>query len=180
MAIVFELVVNFGSDDAAARAACDLVRGAAGIKVGSRHIRLHEPLLNRVTAIDGVPYLEMSVMPVGVGAAVALDRGHERLRLTAAELSIVGRGLYELVAGLAGYQAAKVGWEPDWQVDPAELRQNWADVLADGDDTLAGLVLAETVLADLRGPSFVPFAAGFLWIPYDGERPSALTADQVQ
>ncbi|SNS77730.1 hypothetical protein SAMN05421812_101750 [Asanoa hainanensis] len=177
MAIVFGLVVNFGSDEAAAHAACDVVRGAAAIPVGHRQIRLHEPLLGQVTGAGGVPYLELSAVPVGVGWGVALDRGHERLVLTAAELTTVGRALYDLVAELSGYQAAKVGLEPEWQVDLAELRQDWTAELAEGHRVLAGLVLGETVLADLRGPSFVPFAAGFVWIPYDGERPTSLTSD---
>lgn len=176
MAIAFELVVNFGSSDGAARAAHDLVVSSAPLAVASRSVNLHEPLLNRVRGSDGVPYLEMSVLPIGVGWGVGLDRGHEPVRLTAAELTELGHGLYRLLAQFAGYRAAQVGWDPEPRVDPAELRQEWADELADG--TLSGLVLADDVLLDLRGPGFVPFAPGFLWIPYPGERPSPLTSDE--
>jgi hypothetical protein len=176
VAIAFELVVNFGSNDGAARTAHDLVVSRGPLAVGRRSVDLHEPLLNRARGSDGVPYLEMSVLPLGVGCGVGLDRGHEPLRLTAAELTELGHGLYQLLAGFAGYRAAQVGWDPEWRVDPAELRQEWADELADG--TLSGLVLAEDVLSDLRGPGLLPFAPGFLWIPYAGERPSTLTSDE--
>ncbi|MEV4534465.1 hypothetical protein AB0J82_11610 [Asanoa sp. NPDC049518] len=176
MAIAFELVVNFGSEGDAARAACDLARSAAAIPVGERTIRLHEPLLASTAGSDGGSYLELSVLPVGVGWGVVLDRGHEPVRLSAAELTTLGRALYDLLATFSGYQAAKVGWDPEWQIDLAELRQDWADELATGDPTLSGLVLAEAVLADLRGRRFVPFSPGFRWIPYLGELSSTLTA----
>jgi hypothetical protein len=176
VAIAFELVANFGSNDAAASAAYELVVSSAPLAVGRRSIELHEPLLHRVRGRDGVQYLEMSVLPVGVGWGVGLDSGHEPLRLTAAELTELGHGLYRLPAGFAGYRAAQVGWDPECWVDLDELRQEYADDLADG--TLSGLVLAEDVLSDLRGPGFRPFAPGFVWAPYAGERPSTLTSDE--
>ncbi|BCB75161.1 hypothetical protein GCM10022251_34810 [Phytohabitans flavus] len=175
MAIAFELAVNFGSNETAARAAHDLVIYSGHLAAGRRRIGLHKPLLNHNRRTDNVPYLEMSVIPVGVGWGVALDDGHEPVRLTAAELTELGRGLYQLLARFTGYQAAQVGWDPEWRVDPAELRQEWTDELATG--TLPGLVLAEDVLSEMRGSGFVLFAPGFYWIPYAGEHSSTLTRD---
>ncbi|RZU73562.1 hypothetical protein EV384_1971 [Micromonospora kangleipakensis] len=109
------------------------------------------------------------------GWKVGLDRHHERLRLTAAELSELGNGLYQLLMRFTGYRAAQVGWDPEGRVDPAELQQEWADELTAGE--LPGLVLAEDLHQDLHGQGFVPFAPAFVWIPYQGEHPSSLTAD---
>jgi hypothetical protein len=177
MAIAFELVVNFGSNEAAADSAYEFVVGQAPLlTVGDTSVGLHEPLLNLTRGGDGVSYLLMSVLPIGVGWGVALDRGQEHLRLTAGELTEVGHGLYQLLARFTGYQAAKVGWNPEGFVDPLELRQEWPDELAAG--TLPGLVLADTLLADLRGQAFRPFSPGFVWIRYAGQQPSTVTADE--
>ncbi|MGS2619662.1 hypothetical protein ACVCAH_35040 [Micromonospora sp. LZ34] len=91
MAIAFELVINFGSDQAAAAAARHLTVKHPPLTAGQHHVRMHEPLLTTVRGYHGQPHLEMSILPIGVGWAVALDRQHERLRLTAAELATVGR-----------------------------------------------------------------------------------------
>jgi len=117
----------------------------------------------------------MSVLPRGVGNGVALDRGHEPAQLTTAELTQLGHRLYQLLSGFTGYQAAQVGWDPEWRVDPAELGREWADELVAG--TLSGVVLARAVLPDLRGAGWVPFAPGFRWIPYTGEGSPTPTSD---
>jgi len=175
MAIVFELVVNFGSDRAAADAAGHRTSSHPALAAGHHRVRLHEPLITTARGYHGEPYVEMSIIPVGVGWGVGFDRGHERLRLTARELSELGHGLYQLLARFTGYRAAQVGWDPEGRVDPVELREDWADELAAGQ--LPGLVLAEDLHWDLGGRAFLPFAPGFVWIPYQGERPSSLTND---
>jgi len=175
VAIAFELAVNFGSDEAAAHAACELVIGAAPLTAGNQQVPLHEPLLHLVQAEDGSQYRLMTVLPVGVGWGVAIDRGRERRSLTAAQLTDLGHGLYGLLGRFRGYQVAQVGWDPEGLVDPVELRHEQVDELAAG--TLPGLVLAEDILPDLRGSGFVPFRPGFVWLPYAGERPSTLTTE---
>lgn len=175
MAIVFELVINFGSDRDAAAAAGHLVAAHPPLSAGHYHIPLHEPLLSTVRGYHGEAYLEMSIIPVGVGWKVGFDRDRERLRLTAAEFSELGHGLYRLLMGFTGYRAAQVGWDPEGRVDPAELREDRADELAAGQ--LPGLVLADDLCQHLHGQGFVPFVPGFVWIPYQGEHPSTLTAD---
>jgi hypothetical protein len=159
VAILFALVVNFGSDEAAARAAHDLVLANQLQAVGDLTIGLHEPFLRHG------PYLEMSVVPIGVGWAGPANRAPMLRRLSAAQLTELGHCLYRLLTEFTGYRAAVVGWERDELVNVDEL-----------DEAVPGLVLADDVRPDLRGPAFVRFMPGFRWIPYAGERPSTLTA----
>ena len=116
-------------------------------------------------------YIELSVLPVAIGWGVGLDGTVPRTRLSAAELSELGTGLYRLLTRFDGYVAAKVGWDPEGFVDPEELKSDWADELSDG--TINGLVLCEALHAELGlGSNHVQFQPGYLWIPYQG-----LTAD---
>lgn len=178
MAIVFELVINYGHDHAAVENASLLVAAHPPLAAGPHPIRMHKPLINTVRDAAGEPYLEMSVVPAQVGFNVALDQGQPRLPLNPEDLSELGTGLYALLATLTGYRAAQVGWDPEAFVDPVELQQEWADELATG--ALPGLVLAEDVRLDVMTNGFVPFVDGYMWIPYEGERPSTLTADTAR
>jgi hypothetical protein len=117
----------------------------------------------------------MSIIPARVGYGLPGERTQDRLRLTANELTQLGEGLYRLLALLSGYLAAQVGWDAEGCIDLAELREEWPEVLPASE--ISGLVLAEDVHRDLHGQGFVPFAPGFLWSPYQGQRPSSLTAD---
>lgn len=131
MAIVFELVINYGHDHAAVEDACRLVAAHPPLPAGPHRVGLHRPLTNTVRDAAGHPYIEMSVVPAQVGVNVGLDGRRPRLALTAAELSELGGGLYSLLATLTGYRAARVGWDPEAFVDPVELRQEWAEELAE-------------------------------------------------
>ena len=71
---------------------------------------------------------------------------------TARWFTEVGHGLYRLLSELTGYRAALAGW------DPVRRLRARAPV--------PGLVLAEPV----DTPGFTPFARGFGWLPYRGER----------
>ena len=74
-----------------------------------------------------------------------------------------------------GYVAAKVGWDPQALVDPAELRSECADELAVG--SINGLVLCNSLHDGLGlGGNYVEFQPGHLWIPYPGEKPTTFTA----
>jgi hypothetical protein len=173
MAICFELVVNFGGNVEAAQSAALTTPSPIALQAGSHRIPLHRALLNRTSS-----YIELSVIPVAVGLGVALDGTLPRTELFAAELSELGAGLYRLLAEFNGYVAAKVGWDPEGFVDPAELKSDWADELADG--AINGLVLCEALHDELglRG-NYVEFQPGYLWIPYRGEELSTLTADWI-
>jgi hypothetical protein len=173
MAISFELVVSFGDSlQAAQSAVLALARPSpTTIHAGSHRIPLHRPLLTRSGS-----YSELSVIPVSVGWGVGLDGTLPRTALTAAELTELGQGLYRLLAKFSGYVAAKVRWDPEGFLHPSELRSGWADELADG--TITGLVRCEALHADLGlGDNYVEFQPGYLWIPYQGEKASALTAE---
>jgi hypothetical protein len=123
-------------------------------------------------------YIELSVIPVAVGWKVGLDGTLPKGRLTAAELTDLATGLYRLLTGFDGYVAAKVGWDPESFLDPEELKTDWAEELADG--TINGLVLCRALHDELGlGGNYVEFQPGYLWIPYRGEKPSTLTADQT-
>ncbi|HEU5023424.1 MAG TPA: hypothetical protein VFV01_00745 [Spirillospora sp.] len=167
---MFELVLNYGQNHAAIEDARRVVAAHPPLPAGPHRVALHEPMVDTVLDAADRPYLEMSIIPVGVGHNVAIDRSHFRVRLTPEELDELGAGLYRLLARLSGYQLAKVGWDPECFVDPVELRQEYADRLQAG--TLHGLVVAETVQLGIPMPSLVPFANGFLWFPFRGELPS--------
>lgn len=173
MAICFELVVNFGGNAEAARAAALVNPRSLTLQAGRHQIPLHRALVNRTAS-----YTEMSVIPVAIGWKVGQDGTLPQVRLTAAELTELGTGLYRLLAGFDGYVAAKVGWDPEGFLDPEELKTDWADELADG--TINGLVLCRALHDELGlGGNYVEFQPGYLWIPYRGEKPSTLTADKT-
>lgn len=173
MAILFELVADFGGDVRSARAAATAAAAQGPIPAGSHRIPLHRPAH---LWTDPAGRVELSVIPVGVGHGVAMDAGRPRPEPTAAEFTELGRGLYDLLRGLDGYRAAAVGWDVESAVDVGELR---AERAADPRGwAVDGLVLADPVLADLGGDDrFVPFAAGYSWLPWEGVRPSPLTGD---
>ncbi|GAA4935051.1 hypothetical protein [Actinoplanes utahensis] len=176
MAIAFELVVNFGANHDAAERARAAVSGHPPLHVGDHRIPLHEPLLMTARSSSGREFLEMSVLPVGVGSGVAPDRGRRSIPLTGEEFGLLGHGLYGLLRRFTGYRAAQVGWNPEDRVDLDELRSDWMAELATG--RMPGLTLADDVHRDLHrdlhGSGFTRFAPGHVWIPYRGEQPSDL------
>ncbi|MGW7026600.1 hypothetical protein ACWGFX_05250 [Streptomyces xanthophaeus] len=171
MAICFELVVNFGNNTEAARKAALTDTEPWALRAGTHRIPLHRPILSTTG-----PHIQLSVLPLAVGWGVALDGSLPRFQLSAAELTEPGQQLYGLLATFDGYVAALVGWDPESLLDPAELKREWSEELADG--TLHGLVLCEELHDDLGlGDDFVPFRPGYRWLPYQGEKPSNLTAE---
>ncbi|MDI6105789.1 hypothetical protein QLQ12_45150 [Actinoplanes sp. NEAU-A12] len=176
MAVLFELVVNFGANHAAAEQAHATVLNHPRLQAGEHQIPLHEPRLMTTRSKDGNEYLEMAVLPVGVGIGGAMDHGRRIIELTAEELSELGHGLYGLLRQLTGYHAAQVGWDPEGRVDLDELRSDWSDELATG--RLPGLTLAEEIHQELQGFGFTRFAPGYVWIPYRGEQSSPWSPDQ--
>ncbi|WOX23104.1 hypothetical protein [Streptomyces solicathayae] len=171
MAICFELVVNFGDNIRAARAAALTDTKPWVLRAGDHSVRLHRPMLRAAGS-----YSEVSFVPVAVGSGVALDGTLPRLRLTAAELTELGHQLYELLATFDGYVIARVGWDPESLLDPVELKAEWSEELADG--SLHGLVLCESLHGELGlDDEYVPFRPGYRWMPYRGEKPSSSTAD---
>ncbi|MGW0771634.1 hypothetical protein [Streptomyces sp. NPDC002676] len=130
MAICFELVVNFGDDAEAAQAAARIAPKPWVLRAGAHRIPLHRPILAKVGS-----YIELSILPMAVSWGCGLDGSLPRFQLTAAELTELGHQLYELLAQFHGYVAAKVGWDPESLLDPAELRCEWSDELNDAAST---------------------------------------------
>jgi len=172
VAICFELVVNFGDDLEAAKAAALIDRWPYVLSAGAHRIPLHRPMLRTDES-----HVELSILPVGVGYGVLADGSlRRRFPLTAAELTELGHQLYQLLARFDGYIAAKVGWDPESLLDLDDLKSDCAEELRDG--TFDGLVLSEQFHAELNlGDDYVEFQPGYRWIPYRGEKPGSLTAD---
>ncbi|MGV9693907.1 hypothetical protein ACWDUX_32955 [Streptomyces sp. NPDC003444] len=160
MALCFELVVDFGNDEGAARAAACVEPWPYTLRAGGFRIPLHRPMLSTAG-----PSVQVSVLPVAVGFGVAADGSLPRFDVTEAELEELARGLYALLARFEGYRIAMAGWDPECFLDDDDLAADWAEELSHG--TLPGLVLAEHLRTRLSlGPAWVPFSPGYVWLPY--------------
>lgn len=95
MAVIFELVVNFGSDVEAAHAASAIAATCAPLKAGSYRVPLHPArITEEASEYAGCPsYSQLSVVPVAVGYGVATDGTLPRIDVTAEEVTELGRGL---------------------------------------------------------------------------------------
>ncbi|MGD1222203.1 hypothetical protein [Streptomyces sp. Tue6028] len=154
------MVIDFGGDAEAARAAASVEPWPYTLRAGALRIPLHRPMLSTAG-----PTVQLSVLPVAVGHGVAADGSLPRFDLTDTELTELGCGLYKLLARFDGYVAAMVGWDPEPFLDIEDLASEWSEELADG--TLPGLVLADHLRNRLAlGPAWVPFRPGHLWLPY--------------
>jgi hypothetical protein len=170
MAMCFELVVNFGQNTEAAHAAALVNPKAFTLQAGKHRIPLHRAALNRNRG-----YIEMTVLPVGVGFRVGADGTMPRNTLSAAEFTDLGMGLYRLLSEFSGYVAAAVGWDMESLVDPEDLRENWDVELANGD--IHGLVLSDALYREVGlGDGWAEFQPGYQWRPWRGVKPSGLTA----
>ena len=164
MAIIFELVVNFGlHDDAVAHATEELDRKPA-IEVRDVQLPVTPPF---VTTLETSGYLEFSVHPRGIGAEGQgpyppfnpRDLGDD-------EIGAVGDQLYDCLRRFHGYEAAVVGWDPESLVDPAELevevpdahfQAQWLGAWGQADPVLASIrlraVRAGLLVGSLSGDS---------------------------
>jgi hypothetical protein len=166
MAIVFELVVNFGTGKEAAGAAAELVRRAGHIDVRGVPVPLGEPFISR---LNSPAYIDFSVHPRGIGYGGPGPKPDLDPRsLTSDEITRVGHALYDLLRGFAGYRAAVAGWDPESQVDLQDLEADWRN----GDPPrYDGLVLADDLCEKWQlGPEWNAFEPGYRWLPYSGSR----------
>lgn len=169
MAYIFGLDVNFGENTEAARSAALTNPSPKALRAGDHRIPLHRSLPSRTSSNTELSssYIELSVVPVAVSWNLPGDGTLPRTRLSDAELTELGSGLYRLLAKFNGYLAAIVGWDSEGYVDPAELKQDWAEELAEG--KIYGLVLCEALHSELGlGGNYVEFQPGYVWIPYRG------------
>jgi hypothetical protein len=108
MAVLFELVVNFGTSKEAAAAAAEHVRRAGHIDVRDVSVPLGKPFVSELSPPHA--YIEFSVHPRGIGYGGPGPRpDFDPRSLTSDEITRIGHALYDLLRGFAGYRAAVVG-----------------------------------------------------------------------
>jgi hypothetical protein len=165
MAILFELVVNFGADEQGAEAATEGVRRVGHVDVREVSLPLGGPVITRL----GSPgtYIEFSVYVRGMGhGAPGPGPDLDPRSLASHEITKVGHALYDLLRGFSGYRAAVVGWDPESLVDIPDLEADWQNGDPPGYN---GLVLADDLCRRWRlGREWVAFADGYRWLPYSG------------
>ncbi len=169
MAIAFELSVNFGSNEAVATQFCkEIKRRYRTLTIEGHQIELHEPLVLPFHDLAKQPSFSVSILPKSVGSGVGLDHGQPRIHLNSAQLSELGKQLYDLLQGSTDYQIALVGWDTDW-INIVDLSEEWAEDISAGQ--LTGLVVAHNVRSLLpNSEHFVLFDAQHDWIPYQGSK----------
>jgi hypothetical protein len=167
MAVLFELVVNFGTGKEAAGAAAERVRRLDHIDVRDVPVPLGEPFVSELPRPHA--YIEFSVHPRGIGYGGPGPRpDFDPHSLTSDEITRIGHALYGLLRGFSGYRAAVVGWDPESLVDLEDLEADWRNGDPPGYN---GLVLADDLCERWRlGPEWIAFEPGYRWLPYSGSR----------
>lgn len=167
MAILFELVVNFGTNEQAAEAAAGAVRRVGHVDVRGVALPFGGPVATRLGSPNA--YIEFSMCVCGMGyGAPGPEPGLDPRSLTADEVTQAGHALYDLLSGFWGYRAAVVGWDPESLVDVEDLE---ADVQNGDPPGYDGLVLADDLCERWGlGPEWVPFSDGYRWLPYSGSK----------
>ena len=167
MAVIFELVVNFGADKEAAGAAAELVRRAGHVGVRGVPVPLGEPYVTKLTRPSA--YIEFSVHPHGIGYGGPGPKPDLDPRsLTSDEVTQIGHLLYDLLRSFSGYRAAVVGWDPESLVDVDDLEADWR---AGDPPGYNGLVLADDLCDRWKlGPEWSAFEPGYRWLPYSGSK----------
>lgn len=169
MAILFELVVNFGANEQGLEAATEGVRRVDHIDVRGVSLPLGAPVVTRLGSPGTRTYTEFSVYVRGMGYGAPGPRPDLDPRsLTSEEITRVGHALYDLLSGFSGYRAAVVGWDPESLVDVDDLEADWRNGDPPGYD---GLVLADDLCERWGlGREWVAFRDGYRWLPYSGSK----------
>jgi len=168
MAIVFELVVNFGANDTAMSNASNVLREIHSVEVRGEKVLLSGPYVTRLSGPNG--YIEFSVVVPGLGVSgPGPGPSFDPQTVTADELKCVGDELYGMLRRFRGYRAAAVGWDPECLVDIQDLDADWHN----GDPpAYHGLVLEQDLCTKWSlGPEWVDFEPGYRWLPFRGSRP---------
>jgi hypothetical protein len=167
VAVVFELVVNFGRDEEAVAAATEELDRHPAIELRDTPLPVSPPFVTRFQHGEQLQYIEFSVHPRGLSYGGPGPSPPFRARdLTDDEVTSVGERLYELLRCFQGYNAAMVGWDPEYKVDLSELEIDW---VSDGSIArLHGLVLSEALVVRWRLEGFTAFEPGYMWLPYRG------------
>jgi hypothetical protein len=167
MAIIFELVVNFGSNDQGADAAVDAAVRFDHVEVRGVSLPLSNPVVTRFASPE--KYIEFSVYVRGLGTPpAAREPAIDPRSVTGEEITQIGSSLYTLLGGLAGYRAAIVGWNPESLVEVHDLETDWRNGEPPDYD---GLVLASDLCERWElEPKMAVFGDGYRWFPYSGSK----------
>lgn len=172
MAIIFELVVNFGTNSEGAAAATEHVRRTGHIDVRGVPFPFDEPFVRQYLAAVSPSYIEFAVHPRGVRYGARGPRSD--LDPRSMREDEIGHALYDLLRSISGYRAAIVGWNPEFLVDLDDLEADWRN--GDAIDC-NGLVLADDLCERWRlGPEWAAFEPGYRWLPYSGSRKPRIIA----
>ena len=159
MAVVFELVVNFGTNESAVSRAEEVCRTHQALRFKDAQLGLRGPWITRFTNA----YIEFSVGVEGLNMGGPRHPAVDAYHVEKADLRLVSEQLYELLQLFDGYLVAQVGWDPEGDVNPEELREQVAE---SGTTGFNGIVLAEQLARNLGlDTSMEPFTPGHLWFP---------------
>lgn len=159
VAIVYELVVNFGTDDDAAAHAAEICAAWPTLRLRDLDLPLYGPHDHRSAT-------EFAVSVSGVLYGGLRHPGLDPYSLTEAEILVVRDWLYELLARMHGYHIAMVGWDPEELVDEREVRRQIDEL---GVDHLSGLVMRSPLAGELGIDGLVaPFDRDHVWLPAAG------------
>lgn len=169
MAVVFELVVNFGENKAAADLAIQAVEQQGSVMLRDLSIPLRDVYLSNPTDGSLQKYIEFSVVPSGLQYGGEISDRFDVYELGDEDFSCVANQLYDLLKQFDGFEAARVGWDTEGDVDLHELEMEW--LLDEEIYRLDGLVLSARLVDLWRlDERFVPFREGFSWLPYCGSK----------
>jgi hypothetical protein len=167
VAILFELVVNFGTNERDMQAATEIVRRVEHVNLRNVSLPLGTPFVTRLSS--PTTYIEFSVVAHGLGYGEPGPKPDLDPRsLTNEEITQVGHALYDLLRTFSGYRAAIVDWDPESLVDVHDPDTDWRNGDPPGYD---GLVLAQDLCEQWQlGPEWVPFGDDHRWLPYSGSK----------
>jgi len=159
MAVVFELVVNFGENETAVADAEAICGSVPPVCVRGIDVSLTGPHI----AHFAQSYIEFSVGLYGVSRGYKVHPQFKVTDLTNDDMSEFRDHLYGLLRQFDGFVAAIVGWDPEEVVDLPLLRDRVDEY---GLDRLDGLVLASDIVVDWGlVAEFSDFAPGYSWLP---------------
>ena len=107
MAVVFELVVNFGTNQDAVSSAERALLTVPSLDLGDSE---HEARGPRITWFTDA-YIEFSVAVSNINKG-GVDAHH----LPAIQVTAIAEYLYDVLRRFARYEIAVVGWDPRWRV----------------------------------------------------------------
>jgi hypothetical protein len=172
VAVIFELVVNFGDNEEALSRAELLCDAVAPLHLGDIDIPLGGPYVTRFAPGSGYSergrrpgYIEFSVTARGIQYGGYTHPQISPSQLAGEEFGELARQLYNLLKRFEGYEVANVGMDPEETVDLDALAERLAE---SGLERLEGLVLRDSLVERFGlTRQLQPFSVGYQWLPFD-------------